>query len=40
MATHSGILGWEIPRTEEPGELQFMGLRVGLRPLRPLTTES
>ena len=22
MATHSSILGWEIPRTEEPGELQ------------------
>ena len=23
MATHSGILAWEIPRTEEGGELQF-----------------
>ena len=22
MATHSGILAWEIPRTEEPGGLQ------------------
>ena len=21
MATHSGILAWEIPRTEEPGGL-------------------
>ena len=21
MATHSRILGWEIPRTEEPGKL-------------------
>ena len=21
MATHSGILAWEIPRTEEPGRL-------------------
>ena len=21
MATHSSILGWEIPWTEEPGEL-------------------
>ena len=21
MATHSSILGWRIPRTEEPGEL-------------------
>ena len=30
MATHSGILAWEIPRTEEPSGLQFMGLqRVG-----------
>ena len=25
MATHSGILAWEIPWTEEPGELQSMG---------------
>ena len=25
MATHSGILAWKIPRTEEPGELQSMG---------------
>ena len=25
MATHSGMLVWEIPWTEEPGELQFMG---------------
>ena len=25
MATHSNILGWEIPWTEEPGELQSMG---------------
>ena len=30
MATHSSILGWEIPWTEEPGGLQSMGLqRVG-----------
>ena len=30
MATHSSIIPWEIPRTEEPGRLQFMGLqRVG-----------
>ena len=30
MATCSSILSWEIPRTEEPGGLQFMGLqRVG-----------
>ena len=25
MATHSSILAWEIPLTEEPGELQSMG---------------
>ena len=25
MATHSSILSWEIPWTEEPGGLQFMG---------------
>ena len=30
MVTHSGILAWEIPRTEEPDGLQFMELqRVG-----------
>ena len=25
MATHSSIVGWEIPWTEEPGRLQSMG---------------
>ena len=25
MATHSGIFAWEIPWTEEPGGLQFIG---------------
>ena len=30
MATHSNILAWRIPRTEEPGRLQFVGSqRVG-----------
>ena len=30
MATQSNILAWKIPRTEEPGGLQSMGLqRVG-----------
>ena len=30
MATHSSILIWEIPRTEEPGRLQSIGSqRVG-----------
>ena len=27
MATHSSILVWEIPWTEEPGGLQSMGLQ-------------
>ena len=27
MATHSSILTWRIPWTEEPGELQPMGLQ-------------
>ena len=27
MATHSNILAWRIPRTEEPGGLQSMGSR-------------
>ena len=26
MATHSSILAWRIPWTEEPGGLQFMGV--------------
>ena len=33
-ATHSGIVAWEIPWTEEPGGLQFMGSQkhwTGLR---------
>ena len=25
MATHSSVLAWRIPRTEEPGGLQSMG---------------
>ena len=27
IATHSSILSWRIPWTEEPGRLQFMGLQ-------------
>ena len=27
MATHLSILGWTIPRTQEPGGLQSMGLQ-------------
>ena len=30
MSTHSSLLAWRIPRTEEPGGLQFIGSqRVG-----------
>ena len=30
MATHSSVLAWRIPWTEEPGEMQSMGFpRVG-----------
>ena len=29
MATHSSILTWEIPWTEESGGLQSMGSQVG-----------
>ena len=30
MATHSSIVAWKIPQTEEPGGLQSMGSqRVG-----------
>ena len=31
MATHSSILVWEIPWTEEPGGLQSMGLQSQTR---------
>ena len=27
MATHSSTLDWKIPWTEEPGEIQSMGLQ-------------
>ena len=29
MATHSNILAWEIPWTEESGRLQSMGFQTG-----------
>ena len=31
MATHSSILAWEIPGTEEPGGVQSMGLQSQTR---------
>ena len=33
MPTHSRILAWEIPRTEEPGGLQSMGSQKNQIPL-------
>ena len=27
MTTHSGVLAWRIPRTDEPGGLQSVGLQ-------------
>ena len=29
MATHSSILAWRVPRTEEPGGLHIGSQRVG-----------
>ena len=37
MATHSSTLAWRIPRTEEPGGLQSMGLQ---RPGHDLATNT
>ena len=31
MTTHSSIIAWEIPRTEEPGRLQSIGLQSQTR---------
>ena len=31
MATHSSILAWRIPWTEDPGRLQSMGLQSQTR---------
>ena len=38
MATHSNILAWEIPWTEEPGGLQFMELQKSQMWLSDQTT--
>ena len=41
MATHSSILAWRIPWTEEPGGLQSMGSqRVGLDLATKTTTKN
>ena len=36
MATHSSIIAWRIPRTEEPGKLQSLGSQSRTR-RKPLT---
>ena len=40
MATHSSVLAWEIPWTEEPGGLQFMGSQTVGHDLATKTTNS
>ena len=40
MATHSSILAWKIPWTEEPGGLQSMGVTKSWTPLSDLTAAS
>ena len=37
MATHSSILAWEIPWTEEPGRLQSLGSQESQTQLRAHT---
>ena len=37
-ATHTSLLAWEIPRTEEPGGLQSMGLQKSWTRLRDYAT--
>ena len=37
MATHTSILAWRIPRTEEPGRLQSMRSQRDGHPASPLT---
>ena len=39
MATHSSILAWEIPWTEEPGGLQPMGCKRVRHDLATKTTK-
>ena len=36
MATHSSILAWRIPWTEEPGKLQFMESQTAGMTDRPI----
>ena len=38
MVTHSSILAWRIPWTEEPGGLQSMGSQMSWTPLNDQTS--
>ena len=38
MATHSGILAWRIPWTEEPGGLQSIGVAKSRMRLKRFST--
>ena len=38
LATHSSILAWEIPWTEDPGELQSMRLQTSGTQLKQIST--
>ena len=40
MATHSSILGWEIPWIEEPGRVKSMGSQKSWMRLSDLTTRT
>ena len=37
METYSSVLAWRIPWTEEPGELESMGLQKSRTALKQLT---
>ena len=39
MATHSSILAWRIPGTEEPDGLLSMGLTISLQPEKQFTVD-
>ena len=40
MAIHSSILAWRTPQTEEPGELQSIGVAQSWTGLKQLSTHS
>ena len=40
MATHSSVLAWRIPGTEEPGGLPSMGVAQSLTRLMQLSSSS